>query len=109
MLTVEFLYFQTPLYYFFLSQPVLNGKRRELFVINFIIFVSSRFQATLLAIHHFEHDSNIFEAKAVSLKFLLKIMTPVSTASITLSDTYLLLKIGRLSYGMKSKGRRIDT
>jgi hypothetical protein len=53
---------------------------------NFIIFVSSRFQATLLAINHLlEQDATLFEAEEI-LKFLLEIMTLVLSVNITLSD-----------------------
>ena len=48
----------------------------------------------LLAIHHFEHDANIFDTEEVSLKFLLEIMTPVSTVSVTLSDKVFTLGDG---------------
>jgi hypothetical protein len=54
---------------------------------NFIIFVSSKFQATLLAINQLlERDATLFEAEEISLKFLLEIMTLVLSVNITLSD-----------------------
>jgi hypothetical protein len=58
----------------------------ENYLLWILLFFSSRSQAKLLAINHLLiSDGTMFETQEISLKFLLEIMTLVSSMNITLS------------------------
>jgi hypothetical protein len=62
---------------------MLNGHHGRLIVVNFIIFVLSRFSVSLLAAKHLLiRDTTLFDNMQKSSKFLLEIMTLVSSANI---------------------------
>jgi hypothetical protein len=62
---------------------MLSGHCGRLIVVNFIIFVLSRFNVSLLAANHLIiSDTTLFDNMQKSSKFLLEIMTLVLSANI---------------------------
>jgi hypothetical protein len=77
----------------------------EFFVINFIIFVLSRFRANMLAENSSERTTfDIWK----SSNFLPGIITLVISVNITASYMVLIVEGRSFMYIMKSKGPRID-
>ena len=65
-----------------------NVEGDEFFVMNFIIFILSTFRTKLLAANHLIiGEGNKLDNEQKSLKFLLEIMTLVSSANNMGSDT----------------------
>jgi hypothetical protein len=62
---------------------MLNGDCGTLIVVNFILFILSRFRANLLAANHsLIRDRTLFDNMQKSSRFLLEIMMLVSSANI---------------------------
>jgi hypothetical protein len=72
---------------YFPLYPIFKTYCGELYVVNFITFVLSRFRASLLALNHlFLWESTLFAVAQKSSNFLLEIITLVSSANIKGSD-----------------------
>jgi hypothetical protein len=74
---------------------------------NFIIFVLPKFRTKLLATNHLITETTKFNNEQKSLKFLLEIMTLVSSANNTGSDTEFNLKGMSFIHIMSNRGPRI--
>jgi hypothetical protein len=70
---------------------VVNVECGELFVMNFIIFVLSKFNY-IISSKPFNHTRTKFDTQQKSSKFLLEIMTLVSSANNMGSDTEFILR-----------------
>jgi hypothetical protein len=79
------------------------------FIINFIIFVLSRFRANLLAETHYSSATELFDILLKSSYFLLEILTQALLANIMSSDKVFTVGVRSFMYIMKSKGPRIDS
>jgi len=76
---------------------------------NFIIFVLSKFRTKLLPANHLMiTETTKFYNEQKSLKFLLEIMTLVSSANNTGSDTEFILMGMSFIHIMSNRGLRID-
>jgi len=79
----------------------------DLFVMHFIISVLSKFRTKLLAANHLiKRERTKFDTEKKSSKFLLEIMTLVSSMYIG-SDTEFILRGRSFIYVMNSKDPRI--
>jgi len=79
----------------------------DFFVMNFIIFVLSKYKTKLLAANHLIiQDRTKFGTEQKSSKFLLEIMTLISSVYIG-SDTEFILRGRSFIYIMNSKDPRI--
>jgi hypothetical protein len=87
-----------------------NVECDKLFGINFIIFVLSKFRSNLFAANGIIiWKSTKFDIEEKSSKFLLEIMTLVSSANNICSDIEFLHRGCSLTYIMNNRGPRIDT
>jgi len=81
----------------------------DFFVTNFIIFVLSKFRTKLLAANHLiKWDRTKFDTEEKSSKFLLEIMTLVSSANMVLIQNLFSGIIYIYICIMNSTGPRID-
>jgi hypothetical protein len=88
---------------------VAGNKLICIFVINFIILVFSRFRTNLLAANHLIIRTRTkFDTGQKSSKFLLEIMTLVSSANNIISDITFILRGRSFICVMNNRGPRID-
>ena len=94
---------------YFSLLPICNGECDEFFVKNFIIFFLSQSRTKLLAANHLIiWERTKYDTEQKSLKFLLKVMTLVSSANDIGSDTEFILRGRSFIYIMNNRGPRID-
>jgi hypothetical protein len=80
-----------------------------LIIVNFIIFVLSRFRASLLAANHLLiRGKTMFDNMQKSSRFLLEIIMLVSSANIMGIAKVFIVGDRSFIYVMKSKGPKID-
>jgi len=76
---------------------------------NFIIFVLSKFRTKLLAPNHLIiQERIIFDTEQKSSKFLLEIMTHISSAYNIDSDTEFIHRGSSVIYIMNKRGPTVD-
>jgi hypothetical protein len=89
---------------------MLNGHCGTLIVVSFVIFVLSRFRASLLAANHLLlRYTTLFDNMQISSRFLLEIMMLVSSSNIMGTAKVLLVEVRSFTQIMKSKGPKIDS
>jgi hypothetical protein len=103
----EIFYLPSPLY--FSLYPMCNVECDKLFGMNFIIFVLSKFRNNLFAANGLIICKGTkFDIDQKSSKFLLEIMTLVSSANNICSDIEFLHRGCSLTYIMNNRVPRID-